>query len=342
MSKPKEAYLFQDFIDDPTFIAWVKEASIQVPDAWSSYAQTNPDNIKELEKAKRYIQAANAFKRIEPEPHSKKKIWEAINYKTWQSDQKTQQHKLLKRSVLKMAAIFVAIIGSTLLTYKIASHYSKVEEYSAYGEIRKIYLPDSSIVTLSANSSINYYKHWTKDRIREVWVEGEVFFDVKHLHDGQGEPQLSEQFKVNLQNLQIAVLGTSFNVKSRRDIEEVTLASGLVAVNVSRKEEPILLSKPGESIIFHEKTKTMEMIEKPDTDIAWINRIIKLDDTPVKELLEELEDFYGVTFHVLDQQILDKKVDGEFPLTKANDVRFILSSILEKEVTVNKNHITIK
>jgi hypothetical protein len=47
---------------------------------------------------------------------------------------------------------------------------------------KRITLPDNSLVTLNANSSISYHRAWAWQNIREVWVSGEVYLNVTHLN----------------------------------------------------------------------------------------------------------------------------------------------------------------
>ena len=84
-----------------------------------------------------------------------------------------------------------------------------------YGKISRLVVPDSSVVVLNANSTIKYEKKWDKNAPRELWLNGEAFFDVKHL-DNDHKIENYERFIVHTNNTTVEVLGTSFDIRERR------------------------------------------------------------------------------------------------------------------------------
>ena len=93
-------------------------------------------------------------------------------------------------------------------------------------------LSDGTEVWLNANSSIKYPVAFT-DSTREVFLEGEAFFDVQHN---------GKSFFVNTQETTIRVLGTSFNVSAYSDelYNATTLVEGSVKISTSNMEKVIV------------------------------------------------------------------------------------------------------
>ena len=82
-------------------------------------------------------------------------------------------------------------------------------------------LPDGSVVMLHQNSSLSYPQGF-RDTKRKVTLEGGAFFDVA--------PNAQKQFVINIKDIQIIVLGTSFIVKSSALQTEIDVLSGRVQV----------------------------------------------------------------------------------------------------------------
>ncbi|MBK7651224.1 MAG: FecR domain-containing protein [Flammeovirgaceae bacterium] len=87
------------------------------------------------------------------------------------------------------------------------------------GSKTEILLPDGSHVLLNAGSTLRYPERFVNDN-REVYLEGEAFFNVKS--------SLHQKFLVKTKDLTIKVYGTSFNVMSYSDASttETALVEG--------------------------------------------------------------------------------------------------------------------
>ncbi|TWV93965.1 FecR family protein [Chitinophaga pinensis] len=133
--------------------------------------------------------------------------------------------------VLKIAAAVVAVIVNTVFLV----HYfrkpvaqqdtSWVSVSTHTGETSTIVLPDSSTVTLKANSRITYLSAFTHGDERNVKLEeGEAFFDVRK--------HALLPFTVHAKGLRIKVLGTSFNISaySNQPDFKVEVMSGKIRV----------------------------------------------------------------------------------------------------------------
>ncbi|MBK8505327.1 MAG: FecR domain-containing protein [Saprospiraceae bacterium] len=107
----------------------------------------------------------------------------------------------------------------------IGDHHSDNESiYTAgFGERQKIVLPDGSAVDLNANSSLRLGSQWVEG-IQEVWLEGEAYFEVeKNLSKGV-------KFTVHTNGPDVEVVGTHFNVDSRKEETRIYLEEGKVCL----------------------------------------------------------------------------------------------------------------
>ncbi|HQS53357.1 MAG TPA: FecR domain-containing protein, partial [Daejeonella sp.] len=136
---------------------------------------------------------------------------------------------------LRIAAVLFIIAGAW--SFYLILGQNGYDTISSGQMVRTEVLPDGSKVTLNKNAVLSYKKDF-KGNMRNVKLEkGEVFFDVS--------PDKAKPFIIDADQVNIRVLGTSFNVKKNSDLTEVIVESGLV--RVSLKDQQIELKK-GEKV----------------------------------------------------------------------------------------------
>jgi len=107
----------------------------------------------------------------------------------------------------------------------------------ATNNVKNDTLPDGSIITQNKNSTLRYPTAFM-GKTRVVELTGEAFFNVRH------DPQKPFIIKVN--DVQITVLGTSFNVKNSGKTTEVVVETGIVSV---QRQQQTAVLHPGEKLI---------------------------------------------------------------------------------------------
>lgn len=160
-----------------------------------------------------------------------------------------------------------------------------------YGKRFDVVLSDSTRVTLNAGTSLRYPVKFIKGHKREVFINGEAFFDV--IKDK------AHPFIVNAKDLNVRVLGTKFNVSSYpEDLKSKTvLVEG--AVSLYQEEDYLpnkaTLLKPGQLASLNKSTNTIT-VEKVDVSLytAWINGAISFKHELFKNILKKLERQYDV------------------------------------------------
>ena len=184
---------------------------------------------------------------------------------------------------------------------------------TAFGEIQTVWLPDSSQIELNANSSLRYATDWTGTNIREVWLEGEAYFDVTH--------RPSQPFVLHTDQGEVKVLGTSFNVYQRAEELEVSLVSGKVAVD-GPAFEPHLLA-PGDQLRFEEGKVVQEKIDL-ETVAAWKSGQMIYRGVQVGQILERLEAEFDWKVTVSQPELLNRKVTA---VLQQNDPQVLLDAL---------------
>jgi ferric-dicitrate binding protein FerR (iron transport regulator) len=153
---------------------------------------------------------------------------------------------------------------------------------SPKGEHVEYKLPDGSLVSINAESKIEFNKkNFMKNRF--VKLEGEAFFKVKK----------GNSFIIRTQYADIKVLGTSFNIFSRKDAFKVSCVTG--KVQVKNKKDAVILT-PGESATSL-NNHILEFSDKNIENVTnWRMGEFNFDKTPLKMVFEEIGRQFNVTF----------------------------------------------
>ena len=233
------------------------------------------------------------------------------------------------------AAASVAALLMVWVVYQSSS--SPAVYQTAYGETQRILLSDSTVVTLNANSTLTYR---SDDTIREVWLKGEAFFEVKHLMKKAN----AVKFIVHANDLTIEVTGTSFNVNNRHQTTQVVLNSGKIQLKQRSDSEPpnILSMQPGEMVEM--QANQASMVKKrvnPAVYSSWKDQKIVCNDTPLPAIAETIQDTFGKTV-VLEDAVSQKVITGTLPTDQLGLLLEVLSASLQLKIAQRADTIFIE
>ena len=173
------------------------------------------------------------------------------------------------------------------------------------GSKSRIVLADGTQVTMKASSKLRYPASFGSGP-REVWLDGEAYFDVTH--DAQ------HPFIVTTPAFRVRVLGTVFNVRSfsGESVAEATLAEGSVALQHSGGRNLICLH-PGQQAVYDADAEQLEVNEVPVGDLLLIRYgVITLDNATLPEIIGRIEQAYGVELRPEGQQMPDDHYNFNF------------------------------
>jgi ferric-dicitrate binding protein FerR (iron transport regulator) len=197
---------------------------------------------------------------------------------------------------------------------------AEVVKTTEWGKKMNITLPDGTEVRLNSGSTITFPDRF-EENIREVELSGEAFFDVTHNPD--------KPFIIKSGEVSTEVLGTSFNVNTYPENQQIAVTVATGKVKVASKDAEVLLG-PNEQGVFDRSTKT---ISKEQIDIAtflqWKNGVLHFEDVTLSKVMESLERWYGVTF------VFENENFGDCHLTASYDNE-ILSAVLESIMYTKK------
>lgn len=206
------------------------------------------------------------------------------------------------------AAITIAILaGSGWFIMERDIPSSPLASYEAQPSLMKeITLPDGSKVSLNSGSIIEIAHSFNKSN-REVYLEGEAFFEV--------ERDVSRPFIVKTEsNLQVRVLGTSFNVKSYKSDQtiETTLVSGKVELIQNNKKRPVIALSPNQKATFNKAEDKINIDQVSTAEVtSWKEGVLIFDNEPVQNVLNSLERWYDVKIRIKDREINNYTFSGK-------------------------------
>lgn len=209
-----------------------------------------------------------------------------------------------------------------------------ITHQTAYGETKRILLPDSSKVLLNANTRLSWDADWKEKGIRRVILDGEAFFEVKKEH--------GIEFIVESGSAKVKVLGTVFNVRNRRGLTEVFLKSGKVNLELEKSDHKLIHMEPGNVVHYNDQREDLT-IEKSSTLIrsaSWVEGMLEFKNEPLVDILHHFEELYGKKFQIENKALLNKRMDLSLPYANWDLIRRVLEISLDVEF-VEKNDMII-
>lgn len=195
----------------------------------------------------------------------------------------------------------------------------------------QLVLPDGSKVWLNASSSIHFPTAFTGNH-REVELTGEAYFEVAKNKE--------KPFHVNVNGMQVEVLGTHFDVNAYGD--EGGIKTSLLEGSVKIKSgQTSGLLKPGEQATLI-KDRSLIEIKKADMNevMAWKNGLFQFDGASITTIMSEISRWYNVDI-VYKGQVPDRRFEGKISRdAQLSDVLKILElsnvkfSVLGKKIVV--------
>lgn len=210
----------------------------------------------------------------------------------------------------RVAASAVGLLGTLATGWYVYQQQrtQKHVEHTAFGEMRTCTLPDGSTVQLNGNSTLTYRDDWTDDQPREVWLDGEGFFVVaKRAVAGK-----RIKFITHTPGLDVQVLGTQFNVNTRRGQTDVTLVEGKVQlVRPGDTKARVLELKPGQVAKAQPGIEQVTLLKTaPETQTAWTQHQFVFDNTTLREIGQQLSDSHGLTLIFDSETLADRRFTG--------------------------------
>lgn len=162
----------------------------------------------------------------------------------------------------------------------------------------EVLLPDSSRVSLNAQSNMTY--HHTSGASRRMAFSGEGFFEVKR--------DTIHPFCIEADAVRAQVLGTSFNLRHYgREQFQLTLLTGRVALESVQKDFSQVM-QPGEEALLQSDGKLSVRSVQTAQSALWREGYFAYDDIALSEMLCDLGRWYNINVKVLNDRAMSRHI----------------------------------
>ncbi|KAI9463076.1 anti-FecI sigma factor, FecR [Russula earlei] len=318
----------EHFVFDKSFREWVLNPATAGAH-WEQWLQEHPEQHHTLQYAKAVIYALQLHQRPLPEEAIQREIEKILSQLDETGDIFTEEdlpaEPQPRRSLfrtpwwLNIAAVLLLIAGTSYLfiTHRYQRNITDaffssasgklIQSFNHTGAIQRITLPDASTVYLENNSKLSYHDNFN-DKKREVYLEGEAFFEVTK--------DIQKPFLVYSRNIVTKVLGTTFTVRAFPLDKQamVVVKTGKVSVfkienlteaNAASAELKGVVITPNQKIVYDGKAKELNktLVDTPAFIAPPQATEFAFDDTPVKEVFKTMQRAYGITI-LYDEELL--------------------------------------
>jgi len=338
-------YQVVDFIKDDFFVEWIKNPSTQSNNFWQAYIAANPDQIQSIKQARAFITSISYDEHLPLSGEEYIEIFERILKPSKQNPWAVRK-KIARRSLQLAATISIVFVLSVLFrqikaeeTHPKEVPLTTIIKENPRGQKSTSILPDGTRINLNAESQLIIDPKYGVNE-RKVHLVGEAFFDVA--------PDKSKPFIIKTGKVATMVLGTSFNVRSfaNEDNIEILVVSGEVSVSDTLGNS--ILLNPNELLEYDHLNSMIKMTTHKNLIpyIGWKDGVLAFRDDDFKQVIDKIEQWYDVKI-IIDENFqlhgkytaeynhksLKKVMDGwsyasgfSYTLSKDNTVKLITNS----------------
>ena len=207
-----------------------------------------------------------------------------------------------------------------------------------YAKRLHLVFSDGSSVFLNAGTTIKFPVKFLKGQPREVFLNGEAFFDIVK--------DKKHAFIVQSNRLRTKVYGTKFNVNSYRnnELDQIVLQEGSVGVKSNGeqiKTNTEILLKPNEIAILDKTDLLYKQKVDIKSHIAWVKGVFMFKNERFEDIFKKLERHYDVSIQINQPALNDSRYTGTFDIETIAEVIKIFSQLKGFSYEIDNKEITI-
>lgn len=242
-----------------------------------------------------------------------------------------------------IAASSVAVVAIAIWYLGMADPIQQ-EYRTGFAQIKNITLPDGSKVVLNANSTLKIPSNWNTEADRQVWLEGEAFFQVEK------KPATRQKFVVHAKDLDVSVLGTRFNVNTRHDQSTVALEEGKVLLTGKGSLQQIMQRSsgnavlemtPGQVVAASQNGVVVHEEKEVVVHSGWVRNELHFNNTRLDEIATMIEDVYGYHLQINDPALKERTISGDLRAANIQELVNVLEVAFKLNMTIEKKTIQI-
>ena len=314
----------------------LNETNPEEDSAVKSWIEEDPENLKYFDQFRWiWIKSGELSQEISVDENA---AWERflVHRQSAERNRPTSSQRFLYSTWAKLAAAIVLLVAITAVVLSFLPHsgkalYSNVAISSSQEPIKEVLL-DGSVLTLNKNTKLSYVQKWLGKERLVNFMAGEVYFEIEK------NPQ--KPFVIATGNVNITVLGTSFNVKKAGGETIVTVNDGVV--KVAAGQEALILRKNEKAIVFQntgrtEKSSATNQLYKYYVSNKFVAKNIKLT-----ELMEVLNEAYGAEIEVSSERARNLNITTTLQYGSLEENLEIISQTLGLRITKTGDNTSIE
>jgi transmembrane sensor len=335
-------YTVEDFVLDDAFRRWVLQPGYETEAMMQEYLLRYPQQKKNVEDARVIVLSLRVNQHTITD-REKEELYNAVKAAISNGSRQKQiddKPKYNNWRRFAAAAMLMCVAGAAVYLYIVKNKIQQAAQYTTqYAQVKRIVLPDSSVVTLNANSALTLKDNWNDSSAREVWLKGEAFFEVTK------KPNSSQKnFIVHTPDMNIQVLGTKFDVKTGTVLTRVVLTEGRVNIQSVRNLHSDIIMAPGDAVeLKKQQVVPVKTQVRTEPYHAWKEKKFLLNKTTLKEIATFTEEYYGTPVRFENETLEKIVVDGtSLPLDDENTFLKIITEVTGTKFLKSNNEIIIR
>ncbi len=300
----------------------------------SAHQELFDELSKPWEESVTRVKASRAFAMLNKRLNEEDSAYKILN--------KTPHRPLISSGWWRIAATITVLLCLSFTIYQYGPDVLDridpliyTEQFASKGHRLEITLSDGSHVFLNADSHLRYPKQFKRGK-REVFLEGEAFFDVVR------DPK--KPFVVTSGLVRTQVFGTSFNVKAYlgEDIS-VAVVTGKVSVVVDSLKQPEILLTPNQKATYSWERKQLlkSNIVKAQDYAAWHKGKIIFEGTSLREVANTLSRNFDVDVFIQNAATGNRRLTAEFEDQSLEEILYLLCNSTVTRYKKTGNHYII-
>ncbi len=189
-------------------------------------------------------------------------------------------------------------------------------------------LSNFSSATLAPSTTLRFNK---KDFILSK-LDGQVYLELE-------EKKGTAPLRLDMDDVTANANNVVLNIENSDDAFTADIARGSVKFSVNNE---IIELTEGQRLVYNEKNKKHEVLTSDSNAFAWQKGILSFDNTPLYEVFDDIERFYGVTITVTDDSPVTKGFTAfNYKPAGLNECLELLSSSIEMTITRDGKNIEV-
>ncbi|MDO6439613.1 FecR domain-containing protein [Cyclobacterium sp. 1_MG-2023] len=242
----------------------------------------------------------------------------------WEQFKQNRDSKLLKSGPrggqrflswpwIKIAASVVLLLGVFAIAFSFLPHSGKAYyasvDLASLEESKEEVLLDGSQLTLNKHTRLSYRQKFLGDDRFVTLMEGEAYFEV------QKNPK--KPFIIAVDEVEVRVLGTSFNIKKAEGKTIVIVDEGLVQVSTGKDE--LFLTKNEKATISTIDESIRKEPSRNQLFKYYVSKEFVAKDMALEELVEGLNEAYGSKIELVSERARSMSITTTLPFGPLED-----------------------